>query len=58
MQASEFAIIPDAGHFLDLESSAARRAAGEIKREFLFGNQQADRLMSERSDPGAIPMAV
>ena len=34
---SEFAVIPDAGHFLDLESSQARRTAGEIERGFLFG---------------------
>src|SRR5260370_30138981 len=34
---SEFAVIPDAGHFLDLESTQARRAAGEIKRRFLLG---------------------
>jgi rhamnosyltransferase subunit A len=34
---SQFAVIPDAGHFLDLESSRARRAAGEIMRSFLFG---------------------
>lgn len=41
---SEFAVIPDAGHFLDLESSRARRAAGEIERSFLFGE---DRIMVE-----------
>jgi pimeloyl-ACP methyl ester carboxylesterase len=34
---SQFAVIPDAGHFLDLESSKARRAAGEMERTFLFG---------------------
>jgi pimeloyl-ACP methyl ester carboxylesterase len=34
---SQFAVIPDAGHFLDLESTQARRAAGEIKRRFLLG---------------------
>jgi rhamnosyltransferase subunit A len=34
---SQFAVIPDAGHFLDLESSQARRAAGEIERTFLLG---------------------
>jgi rhamnosyltransferase subunit A len=34
---SQFAVIPDAGHFLDLESSQARRTAGEIERSFLFG---------------------
>jgi pimeloyl-ACP methyl ester carboxylesterase len=36
---SQFAVIPDAGHFLDLESSKARRAAGEIQRTFLFGRE-------------------
>lgn len=34
---SQFAVIPDAGHFLDLESSRARRAIGEIERSFLLG---------------------
>lgn len=34
---SQFAVIPEAGHFLDLESSQARRATGEIERSFLFG---------------------
>jgi pimeloyl-ACP methyl ester carboxylesterase len=34
---SQFAVVPDAGHFLDLESTQARRAAGEIKRNFLLG---------------------
>jgi rhamnosyltransferase subunit A len=34
---SQFAVIPGAGHFLDLESSQARRVAGEIERSFLFG---------------------
>ena len=34
---SQFAVIPDAGHFLDLESTQARRIAGEIKRRFLLG---------------------
>jgi rhamnosyltransferase subunit A len=34
---SQFAVIPDAGHFLHLESSQARRAAGEIERSFLLG---------------------
>lgn len=41
---SQFAVIPDAGHFLDLESSRARRAIGEIERSFLLG---ADRIMLE-----------
>jgi hypothetical protein len=30
-------VVPDAGHFIDLESSQARRATGEIERSFLFG---------------------
>jgi rhamnosyltransferase subunit A len=34
---SQFAVIPGAGHFLDLESTHARRAAGEIMRTFLTG---------------------
>src|SRR6267378_3883169 len=34
---SQFAVIPDAGHFLDLESSRARRATGERERSSLFG---------------------
>jgi rhamnosyltransferase subunit A len=33
---SQFAVIPDAGHFLDLESTQARRTTGEIKRRFLL----------------------
>jgi pimeloyl-ACP methyl ester carboxylesterase len=33
---SEFAVIPETGHFLDLESTQARRATGEIKRGFLL----------------------
>jgi rhamnosyltransferase subunit A len=31
---SQFAVIPEAGHFLDLESTQARRTAGEIMRGF------------------------
>jgi rhamnosyltransferase subunit A len=38
---SEFAVIPEAGHFLDLESSQARRATGEIKKAFLLGRDPA-----------------
>jgi pimeloyl-ACP methyl ester carboxylesterase len=34
---SQFAVIPGAGHFLDLESTHARRAAGEIMRMFFAG---------------------
>jgi pimeloyl-ACP methyl ester carboxylesterase len=36
---SQFAVIPNAGHFLELESAQARRAAGEIQREFLLGKE-------------------
>ena len=35
---SQFAVIPNAGHFLELESTHARRAAGEIQRGFLLGS--------------------
>jgi rhamnosyltransferase subunit A len=38
---SQFAVIPNAGHFLELESTQARRAAGEIQRSFLLGNNSA-----------------
>jgi len=41
---SRFAVIPNAGHFLDLESTEARRATGEVKREFLFGNTNASQI--------------
>jgi len=34
---SQFAVVPDAGHFLDLESTHARRAAGDFQRRFLLG---------------------
>ena len=49
---SQFAVIPDAGHFLDLESSRARRAAGEIERSFLLGRDPMVESMrsSKRSD--------
>ncbi len=36
---SQFAVIPGAGHFLDLESTQARRAAGEIMRGFFSRGQ-------------------
>jgi rhamnosyltransferase subunit A len=51
---SQFAVIPDAGHFLDLESSQARRAAGEIERSFLLGDYPMVESMraSERRDEG------
>jgi rhamnosyltransferase subunit A len=35
---SDFAVVPDAGHFLDLESTGARRATGAITRRFLFAD--------------------
>lgn len=48
---SQFTVIPGAGHFLDLESSRARRAAGEVERSFLFGTNPAAESMGagERS---------
>jgi pimeloyl-ACP methyl ester carboxylesterase len=51
---SHFAVIPDAGHFLDLESSQARRTAGEIERSFLLGRDPMveSMRMSKRSDEG------
>jgi rhamnosyltransferase subunit A len=51
---SQFAVIPDAGHFLDLESSQARRAAGEIERGFLLGRDPTVESMraSNRRDEG------
>src|SRR5258708_14330387 len=46
---SQFAAIPDAGHFLDLESSRARRATGEVERSFLFGRDpMARRLRAKK----------
>jgi rhamnosyltransferase subunit A len=38
---SQFAVVPNAGHFLELESSQARQVAGEIQRSFLLGNNSA-----------------
>ena len=51
---SQFAVIPDAGHFLDLESSQVRRAAGAIERSFLLGGDPMGESMraSERRDEG------
>jgi rhamnosyltransferase subunit A len=51
---SQFAVIPDAGHFLDLESSRARRLAGGIERSFLFERDPMVESMraSERSNEG------
>jgi pimeloyl-ACP methyl ester carboxylesterase len=36
---SQFAVIEDAGHFIDMENKAAWRALGETKRDFLFGRE-------------------
>jgi pimeloyl-ACP methyl ester carboxylesterase len=36
---SQFVVVPEAGHFLDLESSQTRRATGEIMRSFLLGRE-------------------
>lgn len=44
-----FATIPDAGHFLDLESSEARRIAGYVKREFLFGKRHCEQSVGENT---------
>jgi len=50
---SQFAVIPGAGHFLDLESSEARRAAGEIERSFLFGaDPMVESMSASESDEG------
>jgi rhamnosyltransferase subunit A len=53
---SQFAVIPHAGHFLDLESSQARRAAGEIERSFLLGIDPIVESMraSERRDESLV----
>jgi rhamnosyltransferase subunit A len=53
---SQFAVIPDAGHFLDLESSKARRAAGEIEKTFLFGGDPmfASMRSNDRSAEGFV----
>jgi rhamnosyltransferase subunit A len=53
---AEFATIPNAGHFLDLESTEARRVAGEMKREFLFGRVHLD--SSEDAATGGPGVAV
>jgi rhamnosyltransferase subunit A len=56
---SQFAVIPEAGHFLDLESTHARRATGEIKRSFLLGRDTIVESMlgSEMGNQG-LPLAV
>jgi rhamnosyltransferase subunit A len=53
---SQFAVVPDAGHFLDLESTQARRAAGEIKRNFLLGRNCNVEI--SRIDNQALPLAM
>jgi rhamnosyltransferase subunit A len=56
---SQFAVIPGAGHFLDLESSQARRVAGEIVRSFLFGRDVMVESMraSNRSDADFVQLS-
>jgi rhamnosyltransferase subunit A len=49
---AEFATIPKAGHFLDLESTEARRVAGEMKREFLFGRVHLNHSLEEATTRG------
>jgi pimeloyl-ACP methyl ester carboxylesterase len=49
IECSEFAIIPNAGHFLDLESTEARRATGAAKREFLFGTRNSVEAASRQT---------
>jgi pimeloyl-ACP methyl ester carboxylesterase len=58
IRGSEFAAIPGAGHFLDLESTAARRIAGEVKRQFLFGHRPMQPVMNETSQGHQVPLAV
>jgi rhamnosyltransferase subunit A len=56
---AEFATIPNAGHFLDLESTEARRVAGEVKREFLFGRLRLNHPLKEATTHGrGVPVAV
>jgi rhamnosyltransferase subunit A len=43
---SEFAVIPEAGHFLDLEGTQTRRTTGEIMRGFLLGRDPVVESMS------------
>ena len=56
---SQFAVIPDAGHFLDLESSQARRVAGELERSFLFGRDPIIESMGagKRYDEGLVQVS-
>ena len=50
---SQFAVIPDAGHFLHLESAQARRVAGEIERGFLLGTYPMFESMRPRKRSAA-----
>lgn len=50
---SQFAVIPEAGHFLDLESSQARRATGEIQKTFLFGRYPMVKSMGAGTGKGS-----
>jgi pimeloyl-ACP methyl ester carboxylesterase len=54
---SEFAVIPNAGHFLDLESSQVRRASGEIQRNFLFGAHPMVESMRARKSAAGLYQA-
>jgi rhamnosyltransferase subunit A len=55
----EFATIPKAGHFLDLESTEARRVTGEVKRGFLFGNgNPAAGVNNQITGGGGISLAM
>lgn len=56
---SQFAVIENAGHFIDLESKMAWRALGEIKREFLFGRDRVvENLYNVETGGLGISMAV
>jgi rhamnosyltransferase subunit A len=56
---AEFATIPNAGHFLDLESTEARRVAGEVKRDFLFGRPHLNRPLEQTATRGSsVPLAI
>jgi pimeloyl-ACP methyl ester carboxylesterase len=50
---SQFAVIPNAGHFLDLEGTHVRRMTGEIERSFLFGRYPMVKSMSASSGKGS-----
>jgi rhamnosyltransferase subunit A len=54
---SQFAVIPNAGHFIDLESSQARRASGEIQRNFLFGAHPMVESMRARKSAAGLYQA-